>query len=162
MIVRSCHQHSVAIDGRLQIQWQKYELGLLIQLRNLGVTPPTIHSPVRSRGKSSLFRLKLPRPIGIHQNLEVGIIQVFCILNGNLCALHFDSLFRLSKFLSVSVFVFELGQSIIYKQEKNVQKGLMSMPSIFMDALFEKYFNFKLLCTHFFFQQYSTEVEGGL
>lgn len=39
----------------------------------------------------------------------------------------------------------------------------MSMPSIFMDVLFEKYFNFKSLRTQFFFfKQYSTEVEGDL
>lgn len=38
----------------------------------------------------------------------------------------------------------------------------MSMPSIFMDAFFAKYFKFKPLCTQTFFKQYFTEVEGDL
>lgn len=91
---------NIAIDGRFQIQWQKNEWDLLIQLRNLLLTPCTIHSPVRSRGRICLVRVKLSRPVAVNQRLVVGIVQVFCILNGNLCALQFDFLFRLCKFLS--------------------------------------------------------------
>lgn len=129
--IRCCRQHSVAIAVKLQIQWQKYYLGLLIQLRILGAIPPSIQTPDRPRGINCLVRVKLLRLPGINQSLEVGIVQV-------LYSIVLIAIYMFCNLIPISGINFVSWYPITNRNKIYVHKYLIYVPSIFRNVLFRK------------------------